>query len=104
VFGPYDSFMGYGIVGGRVVSWEQLGREAAALALRISKGESPGSIPFRGEQAYIDLYDWRELRRWNITESAVPRGSEILINVIFPRNHVCPPPKKTSSSRRRIDR
>jgi len=88
VFGPYDSFMGYGIVGGRLVSWEQLGREAAALALRILKGESPGSIPFGGEQAYIDLYDWRELRRWNIPESAVPPGSEILINIFFPRNYV----------------
>jgi len=80
--------MGYGIVGGRLVSWEQLGREAAALALRILKGESPGSIPFGGEQAYIDLYDWRELRRWNIPESAVPPGSEILINIFSPRNYV----------------
>ena len=38
VFGLYDSFMGYGIVGGRLVSWEQLGREAAGMALRIMAG------------------------------------------------------------------
>jgi len=72
VFGPYDSFMGYGIVGGRLVSWEQLGREAAALALRILKGESPGSIPFGGEQAHIDLHDWRELRSWTIPGTMCP--------------------------------
>jgi PAS domain S-box-containing protein len=81
VFGLYDSFMGYGIVGGRLVSWEQLGGEAAAMALRIMGGESPASIPFGGEQAYVDLYDWRELKRWNIPESAVPPGSEFRFRV-----------------------
>jgi PAS domain S-box-containing protein len=81
VFGLYDSFMGYGIIGGRLVSWEQLGREAAAIALRIMGGESPASIPFGGEQAYIDLYDWRELKRWSISESAVSPGSEIRYRV-----------------------
>ena len=53
--------MGYGIVGGRLVSWEQQGREAAAMALRIMRGEPAASIPFGGEQAYVDVYDWREL-------------------------------------------
>ena len=54
VFGLYESYLGYGIVGGRLVSFEQQGREAAALALRILGGESPASIPFGGEQAYIN--------------------------------------------------
>ncbi len=77
VFGGADSYLGHGIVGGQLVSWEQLGREAAELALRILGGESPASIPFGGEQAYVNLFDWRELKRWNISESAVPPGSEI---------------------------
>ena len=76
VFGLYDSFMGYGIVGGRLVSWEQQGREAAGMALRIMGGEPAASIPFGGEQAYVDLYDWRELKRWNIPESAVPPAAK----------------------------
>ena len=81
VFGLYDSFMGYGIVGGRLVSWEQLGIEAADMALRIMGGESPASIPFGGEQAYVDLCDWRELKRWDIPESTVSPGSEIRFRV-----------------------
>jgi PAS domain S-box-containing protein len=40
-------------------------------------GESPASIPFGGEQAYINLYDWRELRRWGISEKALPPGSVV---------------------------
>ncbi len=47
------------------------------MVLRILNGESPGSIPFGGEEAYVDAYDWRELKRWNIPESAVAPGSEI---------------------------
>ena len=47
------------------------------MVLRILKGEPPGSIPFGGEGAYVDAYDWRELTRWGISESAVPPGSEI---------------------------
>ncbi len=81
VFGLYDSYMGYGIVGGRLVSWEQLGREAAAIALRIMGGESPASIPFGGEEAYITAFDWRELKRWNIPETVVPAGAEIRYRV-----------------------
>jgi signal transduction histidine kinase len=78
VFGLYETFLGHGIVGGRLVSFEQHGREAAALALRILSGESPAAIPFGGEQAYVSLYDWRELKRWHIPEAAVPAGSVVL--------------------------
>jgi PAS domain S-box-containing protein len=81
VFGLYDSYLGYGIVGGRLVSWELLGREAAGMVLRILSGESPASIPFGGEQAHVNAYDWRELKRWNIPESALPPGSEIRYRV-----------------------
>jgi len=78
VFGLAESYLGYGIVGGRLVSLEQNGREAAALALRIMRGESPAAIPFGGEQAYVNLYDWRELKRWGIPETAVPAGGVVL--------------------------
>jgi PAS domain S-box-containing protein len=73
--------MGYGIVGGPLVSFERLGGDAAAIALRIMAGKPATAIPFGGEQAYVNLYDWRELKRWNIPESAVPPGSEILYRV-----------------------
>lgn len=78
VIGLFDSYMGYGIVGGRLVSFEWAGRTAAGLALRILSGESPGAIPFLREQGYADLYDGRELSRWKIPYSTVPAGSTIL--------------------------
>jgi signal transduction histidine kinase len=78
VFGFYETLLGFGIVGGLLVSFEQQGREAAALALRIMGGESPASIPFGGEQAYVNVYDWRELKRWGLNESVLPADAIIL--------------------------
>jgi hypothetical protein len=75
VFSFPESYLGFGIVGGRLVSFREHGREAAALALRVMGGESPASIPFGGEQAYVTAYDWRELKRWGISEKALPPGS-----------------------------
>ena len=77
MFGLYESLLGFGIVGGQLVSFEKQGREAATIALRIMGGESPDSIPFGGDQAYVSAYDWRELKRWNIPENSVPAGAEI---------------------------
>ena len=77
VFGIYEPYLGFGIVGGPLVSYEELGRESAALALRVMAGESPASIPFGGDQAYVNVYDWRELKRWGIAESALPLGSTL---------------------------
>jgi PAS domain S-box-containing protein len=75
VFGVLEVYLGFGIVGGPLESFDKHGREAAAMALRVMKGESPGSIPFGGEQAYVSVYDWRELKRWGMNEKALPPGS-----------------------------
>ncbi len=78
VFSLYDSYLGFGTVGGRLVSFEEQGRESAALALRVMGGEPPAAIPFGGEQAYVNAYDWRELKRWGLDESALPADAIIL--------------------------
>ncbi len=75
VFSFFEGYLGYGIVGGHLLSLKKHGKEAAALAFRVMEGESPASIPFGGEQAYVSAYDWRELKRWGISEKALPPGS-----------------------------
>ena len=77
VFYLYDTGIDHGSVGGRLISMERQGRAIADLALRVLEGESPAAIPFGGDDAYINLYDWREIKRWQIPESAIPAGSII---------------------------
>jgi hypothetical protein len=78
VFGLFDSFMGFGIVGGPLTSFEGAGKTAADLALRVMTGESPANIPFTSQGTYAYLYDWRELKRWGIPETSLPQGSTVL--------------------------
>ena len=77
VFSIEETHFGFGSVGGRLVSSKEHGKEAAAMALRIMGGESPASIPFGGEKAYVDEYDWRELKRWGIKEASLPPESVV---------------------------
>jgi len=79
VFGFVESHMGKGIVGGRLALLEWHIGKIAELTLRILSGESPADIPIVEEAGYRSVYDWRELKRWGIPESSLPRGS-ILLN------------------------
>jgi PAS domain S-box-containing protein len=74
----FDHQLGMGIVGGRLLDGERLGKEAAAVAIRILRGESPSSIPPILLERLPPRYDWRELQRWKISEKLLPAGSTVL--------------------------
>lgn len=78
VFGLYESYLGYGIVGGNLISLQLQGKEAAELGLRVLDGKSPAAIPFdEGLDTCVSAYDWRQLQRWRISESSLPAGSVV---------------------------
>src|SRR5208283_4493861 len=45
VYGIYSSYIGHGVVGGRMTDPENLGRRIAGLAGRVLNGENAASIP-----------------------------------------------------------
>jgi signal transduction histidine kinase len=66
-----------GTVGGYLISWVTDGQVAAKMAVRILSGEKPQNIPIvRGNNIY--MFDWRALRRWGLSEKALPAGSTVL--------------------------
>ena len=75
IFGNGDYELGQGIVGGPLTQTHALGQEGATVALRILKGEIPGDIKPPVVRQGAPIYDWRELRRWNIREALLPRDS-----------------------------
>jgi signal transduction histidine kinase len=77
VFSESSAFFGRGIVGGPLNSISALSRKAAAVSVRILAGESPGNIKVAPVGFSAPKYDWRELQRWNISESRLPPGSEV---------------------------
>jgi signal transduction histidine kinase len=75
IFGIGDYELGRGIVGGPLIPSQSLGQEAVEVALRILKGETPGRISAPPVLFGPAVYDWRELRRWSISEARLPQGS-----------------------------
>jgi signal transduction histidine kinase len=77
IFSYNDVFFGEGIVGGPLLVVADVGRQVASDAVRILRGESPGAIKTPPIEFGMPKFDWRELQRWNISESRLPPGSEI---------------------------
>ena len=70
--------MGRGIVGGPLLSIDQLSRTTAQIAVRVLAGDSPGGIKTPTQRTGQPTYDARELRRWKIGESRLPPASVVL--------------------------
>jgi PAS domain S-box-containing protein len=77
VYGHIDSYLGRGIVGGCLMSFEAEGRNAARLALRILAGEKPESMSFPDASENACMFDGRQLQRWGINEADLPPGSVV---------------------------
>ena len=81
LFGVFESQLGHGIVGGKLLSLENSGKLAAATALKLLAGENVAALPPPPSQAVRLIYDWRELRRWQIPAARLPSGSEVRYRV-----------------------
>jgi signal transduction histidine kinase len=77
VYAHIDSFLGRGIVGGRLMSFEAQGSSAAGLALRVMAGEDPATMPVPAAGENAAMFDWRQLRRWGVREEDLPPGSVV---------------------------
>jgi signal transduction histidine kinase len=77
IFVGVETYFGTGAVGGFILSPKQVGREAGQLALRVIAGADPSTIPVTTSKSERPLFDWRQLRRWDISESNLPPGSDV---------------------------
>lgn len=80
IFGIFGHQLGYGIVGGSLMEYERLGNHAGQLVLDILGGIHASKImPATLDISPVPKFDWLQLRRWNLSEAALPEGS-IVIN------------------------
>jgi signal transduction histidine kinase len=77
MFTHSDAFFGQGVVGGPLTIVANVARQAALVAVRILGGESPDGIKTPPIEFGTPKFDWRELQRWNISESRLLPGSEV---------------------------
>ena len=75
VFGFLDTLLGHGIVGGSLLSFEYIGTRAGELALDILRGTRYAeNIPIVLDVPQLNMFDWRQLRHWNLSEWLFARG------------------------------
>jgi len=80
IFGFFGHQLGHGIVGGILINYERIGTQAGQLVLDILSGALVSeNIPVTLDVSPEPMFDWRQLRRWNLNEAALPKGS-IVIN------------------------
>jgi PAS domain S-box-containing protein len=83
IFGLLDANLGHGSAGGSLINFELIGTRAAQLTLTMLRGtKTPESIPAVLDVPSVPMFDWRQLKRWNLSESALPKGS-IVVNREF---------------------
>jgi signal transduction histidine kinase len=72
VYGPFDTFLGTGIVGGYMLSFEIMGRQAGQIVNALLDGAAPASLHIPEIMPTTLNVDWRQIRRWGIDEEAIP--------------------------------
>lgn len=76
VYGFMEMYIGSGVVGGAMLTPRQEATQLATLAARVLNDERAGDIPVE-RLKLVPMFDWRQLRRWAIDESALPAGADI---------------------------
>ena len=75
VFGLFESALGYGVTGGTLISWDLIGKRAGQLVIDILKGvKTLDDVPPVLDVPSVPMFDWRQLRRWNLSESRSAQG------------------------------
>jgi len=78
IYSIWDFYIARGIVGGMLTSGFQQGVSAAEISVRILKGDDVRSIPVLKKSPNLYMFDFREMKRFNISLKDLPEGSTIV--------------------------
>lgn len=78
VFGAIQTHMGTGVVGGTLISFTAMGQQSAKIGLDLLGMAPVESSPTdAGVKLSENIFDWRQFRRWDISEELLPAGSRL---------------------------
>jgi len=79
VYSLWDVYLGYGIVGGKLISGYRQGQLAGEMARRILLGESADALPVvNALDANRYIFDFHQLERLSIPLNELPEGAEVV--------------------------
>jgi len=78
VYAPYDTYIGNGVVGGYVETFESVGSRAADMALQILAGTDPATIAPQSNSGQAYRVDHRAMARWKLPACNLPPDTAVL--------------------------
>jgi len=76
IYSGNESNMGLGVVGGMMRSEVNIAKRLGEITLKILEGTKPEDIPVE-DARLTPIFDWRQVRRWNINPSSLPPAADI---------------------------
>jgi len=80
IFTPLDLALGRGVVGGSIVDFEDIGRDAGTVASRLIRGATPPPTPVPSYATSVPRFDGRQLARWHLDQRRLPENSQIIFH------------------------
>jgi C4-dicarboxylate-specific signal transduction histidine kinase len=77
IYGPYSTFIGTGVVGGRFATYETMGRQAGESVIALTVGAKPETLKMPQVAATELHVDWRQVQHWGIDEATIPKDAII---------------------------
>ena len=78
IYTAWEFMIGYGAVGGRVLSGVEHGKMAGEMALQILQGKKADDIPILREPSGIYLFDYNVMDKLGINQDLLPENSTII--------------------------
>lgn len=78
IYAAWDFYLGKGIVGGKLISAQAQGRQAALMAEEIINGQDDFCGKIIQNTANNYLFDYQELEKYKISQVELPPGSKIV--------------------------
>ena len=78
VFTPLGLALGRGVVGGSILEFEDIGRDAGMVASRLIRGATPPPAPVPSYARSAPRFDGRQLARWHLDERRLPENSQVI--------------------------
>ncbi|MBB3410348.1 signal transduction histidine kinase [Rhizobium sp. BK316] len=71
VYGPYQTYIDHGVVGGNTVTFDTLGQTVGNLVIDVIAGRPVSDV----QAPQTNIVDARQLRRWGLAEGNLPPGT-----------------------------
>ena len=71
IYGPYQTYIDHGVVGGNTATFDSLGRTVGNLVIDVIAGRPVSDV----QAPQTNIVDARQLRRWGLAEGNLPPGT-----------------------------